>query len=514
MKKFLLLTLVLLTACNNSEDYTPPIHKLDINQTVTDEENVKLEPTNQSNIIFTKHSWVQTCGTQQLLTTQNKESISLSIMAPRLEKDEKYCFDFNGVNDKGDKYITKVILNVVSPSLEVYVDHASLPALQQLMDIIKSEEQNPTTQRYISWWRINPTDEQMKELNITRFPLINNHTSSELVQAIVKQAQTKHRLNVKLSSNTARSFYNLMPILKALNTFNNVTITNIDLYDDGSAEYVDLYNWRNSVNKIYNLQLGKDSLEDVISGVTDNYSGSEIASIYNWQQLYPTKYHFLRKDYLTLEPSLHELRDYLGDSLKQMQWDGFKKFNSKQQELFLSIVGFDKQKLQNEYNSSNLPNFVFTGTTVWAGDHEKEYYANKQIDVIDNAINESSPYYLGKSYDLFFKGHPGAGIINTLIMQNFPTMIDIPSIISFEVLMMTDMLPDAVAGMASSLYFTIPSDKIKFIVFTSSDTITDRETALQSALVQVMIKLGIVKEENVLFWADLPNCETGICIAA
>ena len=99
-------------------------------------------------------------------------------------------------------------------------------------------------------------------------------------------------------------------------------------------------------------------------------------------------------------------------------------------------------------------------------------------------------------------------------MQNFPTMIDIPSKISFEVLMMTDMLPDAVAGMASSLYFTIPSDKIQFIVFTSSDTITDRETALKSPLVQVMIKLGIVKEENVLFWADLPNCDTGICIAA
>lgn len=151
MKKFLFLTLILLTACNNSEDYTPSIYKLDINQTVTDEENVNLEPTNQSNIIFTKHSWVQTCGTQQLLTTQNKESISLSIMAPRLEKDEKYCFDFNGVNNKGDEYTTKVILNVVSPSLEVYVDHASLPTLQQLMDIIKSEEKNPTTQRYISW---------------------------------------------------------------------------------------------------------------------------------------------------------------------------------------------------------------------------------------------------------------------------------------------------------------------------------------------------------------------------
>nr|BAJ07170.1 sialyltransferase-tamavidin 2 fusion protein [synthetic construct] len=496
-----------------SEENTQSIIKNDINKTIIDEEYVNLEPINQSNISFTKHSWVQTCGTQQLLTEQNKESISLSVVAPRLDDDEKYCFDFNGVSNKGEKYITKVTLNVVAPSLEVYVDHASLPTLQQLMDIIKSEEENPTAQRYIAWGRIVPTDEQMKELNITSFALINNHTPADLVQEIVKQAQTKHRLNVKLSSNTAHSFDNLVPILKELNSFNNVTVTNIDLYDDGSAEYVNLYNWRDTLNKTDNLKIGKDYLEDVINGINEDTSNTGTSSVYNWQKLYPANYHFLRKDYLTLEPSLHELRDYIGDSLKQMQWDGFKKFNSKQQELFLSIVNFDKQKLQNEYNSSNLPNFVFTGTTVWAGNHEREYYAKQQINVINNAINESSPHYLGNSYDLFFKGHPGGGIINTLIMQNYPSMVDIPSKISFEVLMMTDMLPDAVAGIASSLYFTIPAEKIKFIVFTSTETITDRETALRSPLVQVMIKLGIVKEENVLFWADLPNCETGVCIA-
>ncbi|TLS74668.1 hypothetical protein [Photobacterium damselae] len=148
----------------------------------------------------------------------------------------------------------------------------------------------------------------------------------------------------------------------------------------------------------------------------------------------------------------------------------------------------------------------------WAGGETKEYYAQQQVNVINNAINDTSPYYLGEDYDLFFKGHPAGGIINDIILGNFPDMINIPAKISFEVLMMTGMLPDTVAGIASSLYFTIPADKVNFIVFTSSDTITDREEALKSPLVQVMLTLGIVKEKDVLFWADLPDCSSGVCI--
>ncbi|MDG2733185.1 hypothetical protein P7M77_24420, partial [Vibrio parahaemolyticus] len=168
--------------------------------------------------------------------------------------------------------------------------------------------------------------------------------------------------------------------------------------------------------------------------------------------------------------------------------------------------------LQVEYDKSPLANFVFTGTTTWAGGEEKEFYAKQQVNIINNAINETSPYYIGKEHDLFFKGHPRGGVINDIIISSFDNMVNIPSAISFEVLMMTDMLPDTIAGVASSLYFTIPAENIKFIVFTSSEEITDREQALKSPLVQVMMTLGIVKEENVLFWADMPDCSSGTCI--
>nr|WP_276516366.1 hypothetical protein [Shewanella sairae] len=119
----------------------------------------------------------------------------------------------------------------------------------------------------------------------------------------------------------------------------------------------------------------------------------------------------------------------------------------------------------------------------WAGNETREFYAKQQINVINN-----------------------------MILNAFKDMINIPASISFEVLMMTGSLPDKVAGIASSLYFTIPADKVDFIVFTSSEDITDREEALKSPLVQVMMTLGIVEEESVQFWSDLPNCDSGVCV--
>ncbi|MBE8128672.1 hypothetical protein IC627_04225 [Photobacterium damselae subsp. piscicida] len=37
----------------------------------------------------------------------------------------------------------------------------------------------------------------------------------------------------------------------------------------------------------------------------------------------------------------------------------------------MDIVGFDKEQLQQQYSQSPLPNFIFTGTTTWAGGKRK-----------------------------------------------------------------------------------------------------------------------------------------------
>ncbi|MGL5352177.1 MAG: hypothetical protein ACRDA5_02480 [Clostridium sp.] len=301
-------------------------------------------------------------------------------------------------------------------------------------------------------------------------------------------------------------------MLMLSNSKDNVEVSEVNLFDDGSAEYIDLYKWKDTENKIGLLAGNLVVLKKYLNKESQE-KPDFVSSRYNWHKIYNTKYFFLRKDYLDLETKLNDLSEYLDSSLQQMSWSEFEKLSTYKKKLLLSIIGFDKDKLLQQFNESELPNFVFTGTTTWSGGENREFYAKQQINVINNAINETSPYYLGQVYDLFFKGHPRGDDINEYILSNFSDMTNIPAAVSFEVLMLTGMLPDKVAGIASSLYFTIPGDNVEFIVFTSSDDVNDREEALKSPLVQVMLKLNIVRESDVLFWSDLPNCETGICIS-
>lgn len=503
--------LLFLAACNNDNLSGTPEHIIDqVKINVIETENYKVAPVTTPQDIKS-YGWSQTCGIP-VLSEEDKTSFTFNFTAPELHEDQQYCFEFNATTSKNTKYTTKTTINVVAPTLELYIDNASLPTLHQLMHIIESYEENLTRTRFISWGRVSITDEQVRDmLNISTFPLVSNNTSQKLVDAVKSYAQSKNRLNIEIYSNTTHALKNIKPIISSLSGNPNVNIAEINLYDDGSAEYINLYNWKNTPNKIDALNADLLVMKDYVEGYSTQ-SPSYMSSRYNWHKLYDTEYHFLRADYLTIEPNLNDLRDYLGNSLEQMDWGKFEQLSKAKQQLFLSIVGFDKDSLEKSYANSPNKNFVFTGTTTWAGNETREFYAKQQINVINNAINETSPLYLGEEYDLFFKGHPRGGDINNMILNAFKDMINIPASISFEVLMMTGSLPDKVAGIASSLYFTIPAEKVDFIVFTSSDDITDREEALKSPLVQVMMKLGIVEKQAVQFWSDLPNCESGVCI--
>ncbi|MCG9962551.1 hypothetical protein [Shewanella cutis] len=479
------------------------------NLTIVENQYYTLEPY-LIDTSYDSFKWVQVCGVP-VLNNQDENSLSIDFLAPESDKDQKYCFEFTG-HKGNDTYVKSYDVTVVAPTVEVYIDHASLPTLQQLMHMVEEHDKDDTTKRFVSWERVKLSETAQDILNAKFFNIVNNNISTQFIDAIVNYAKNKNRVNVKLFSNTAVSITNLSPIIKALKSSANATISKINLYDDGSFEYMDLYSWKESDSKIELLDRDSILLKSYLDGESD-VRPQAMSARYNWHRIYNVNYNFLRKDYLDVEPKLNDFREYLGDSLTQMQWDQFSKMPLYKQKLLLSIVGFDKAKLQSQYDSSSLPNFVFTGTTTWAGGETREFYAKQQVNVINNAINETSPYYLGRDYDLFFKGHPRGEDINDYIISSFEDITNIPASVSFELLLMTGMIPDKVAGVASSLYFTIPADNVDFIVFTSSEDITDREEALKSPLVQVMMKLNIVKEDNVLFWSDLPNCESGVCIS-
>ncbi|GIU52822.1 hypothetical protein TUM4438_46330 [Shewanella sairae] len=351
-----------LVACNSDSSNEAPVHIIEkVKVDVVETERYKVTPvTIPQNV--KSFEWTQTCGTP-ILSTEDQNSLSFNFIAPELHEDEQYCFEFNGTANDNTKYTTKTTVTVIAPTLELYIDNASLPTLHQLMHIVESYDENPTRERFISWGRVSVNDTEIREmLNISSFPLVSNNTSQKLVDAVKKYSLNKNRLNVEIFSNTTHALNNIKPIISALSDNSKVNVAEVNLYDDGSAEYINLYNWRNATNKIDALEADVLVMKDYVEG-SSTQSPNYMSSRYNWHKLYDTEYHFLRADYLTVEPELNDLRDYLGDSLEQMDWNAFESLSKTKQQLFLSIVGFNKDSLEKDYAKSPNKNFVFTGTT-------------------------------------------------------------------------------------------------------------------------------------------------------
>lgn len=323
MKKiFTVLSIFMLSACNGDNNlFLETVRSNAAN--VVETETYHRTPIDAPNS-FLSHSWEQTCGTP-ILSESDKQAISFDFVAPELKQDEKYCFTFKGIT--GDhKYITNTTLTVVAPTLEVYVDHASFPSLQQLVHIIQAKGKYPSNQRFVSWGRVTVDADNASKLNIHTYPLKGNNTSPEMVAAINEYAQSKNRLNIEVYTNTTHALNNLAPIIQPLYNNENIKIYHISLYDDGSAEYVNLYQWKDTPNKVEALEKEVSLLANYLAGTSPD-APKWMGNRYNWHKLYDTDYYFLRKDYLDVEANLHDFRDYLCSAAKQMPWDEFAKLS-------------------------------------------------------------------------------------------------------------------------------------------------------------------------------------------
>ena len=211
---------------------------------LNDTEYLAVFPTDNSNVSFKSFSWKQTKGSINLLTDAQNNNILLLFTAPKLTVDEVYEFEFQAIDENNVQYISNISFNVVSHELEIYIDHATLGMLNQLLDIIKNRKEKPKSDRFVAWSRLALSQKNQDALNIRSFSINGTYVSKEMLQAIIEYAQNHNRLNVKIWTMNTQSAVYLAPILQTFSFFPHVNITQITLYEDGAAEYVNLYQFR------------------------------------------------------------------------------------------------------------------------------------------------------------------------------------------------------------------------------------------------------------------------------
>ncbi|HDR1022290.1 TPA: sialyltransferase [Pasteurella multocida] len=385
-----------------------------------------------------------------------------------------------------------------SKTVTIYLDPASLPALNQLMHFTQ-ESEDKETPRIFGLSRFKLPEEITAQYKNIHFVEIKDHSPSTEIFTILDQYPEK--LELDLHINAAHSIKLFQPILAyRFKHPDRISIKSLNLYDDGTMEYVDLE--KEETKDIQSaIKKAEKQLSSYLLTGKIRFANPTIAR-YVWQSQYPVKYHFLSTEYFEKAEFLQPLKSYLAGNYQKMDWSAYEKLTPEKQAFYLKLVGFNDE-IKPLFDTPQ-PKFIFTGTTTWEGKTDvREYYAQQQLNLLKHFIQTEGDLFIGEQYKVYFKGHPRGGDINEYILQHTKDITNIPANISFEILMMTGLLPDKVGGVASSLYFSLPKEKISHIIFTSNKKIKSKEDALNDLYVRVMLRLGMIDESQIIFWDSL-----------
>ncbi|MCL1095326.1 hypothetical protein [Shewanella kaireitica] len=377
--------------------------------------------------------------------------------------------------------------------LEIYIDKATLPSVQQAAMIAHNQSQNP---KLICWQRHPVNNEALlKGINATSFASI-----ASLCQHATKLLAGHPHSYITIYGNTYWS-KDLARLIRCLTRISGVEIKKLELIDDGSSEYQKMFNWQRLSfdEQTRDLATGLQNLKSYLSGSDNkllrlltghsNKLPRRISSFMNWHQLFPTTYHMLRMDYLD-KPELHQLKQYLANNTQQIRWNYIADnlFDDEQQSLFYQLLGISLAE-QNQLKTGRQQQHDF----MFIGVDSSNASSELQINVIADSRQESGVIPTITAKKMLFKGHPFADFNQTIV--NAHQMGEMPAMIPFETLIMTGNLPQKVGGMASSLYFSLPKNyHIEYIVFTGS-----KQDLEEHALLQIMLYLKVISPERVYF---------------
>lgn len=389
-------------------------------------------------------------------------------------------------------------------TIEIYIDPASLGMTNQLLDIVEAGDLPNDTFRLASWSRLKLSDEMTKKLGVTFSPLTSNTIQQITLEQVTKIAVRYDNVSLKVSCNSRWCYETLMKLHQLTLDHPNIQLNSVTFYEDGAYDCVELS--QAGLDWSYFAKV-EHQMGEFFAGRNPEPPQDDLYTLYSWNEAFSGKvsYKVLREECYSIFTHKGFLARKLGDSLSKIDWNRFSDLSVQQQEAFLTALNFNKTQLQAIYDGSPGPNIVFTGTTTWSLNPLSYSAIAKQqsgmIDGIriDGIRDASSPYFLAKDADVFFKGHPSGGAINAKTLQKLGKKVTSMSPeLSFEVLMMTGMLPNKVCGMAGSIYFSIPTQNIGFITFNSVGNQMTMADALADPLVKVMLKLKLITQKDII----------------
>ena len=386
-----------------------------------------------------------------------------------------------------------IVIFKIMKKITLYLDHATLPALGQLIHFLQNKEED--TFRIFCYNRFPLLENVIKyEMGINAF-FFNVPLNSawaycpENVLTLLNDYALEEYISLEIHANLGHSLTLISPITQLAQKNKNIHIDHLHLYDDGSKEYLDLESLKHT-NLHYLLNISLMDMHAYLkkAGVTLT---NPIIAQYLGGHFYPTTYHLLKKDYFIKTDFIQPIFQQIEQNCLSIDFSE-RTLSAQNKDCLCKMVGLN-ESLQNKLKQSHK-GFMFIGGITMYLDCEIDY-ANELLKIAQKSTSGN--------YDaLFFKGHPTylSDKFNYPILQTINNIIEIPKELPTEVLLITGLLPSKVGGINSSIFFSLPSENIEHIVFT--DKKYYHHEISNQKFIDILLRTECVKEEQLFSWYD------------
>lgn len=396
--------------------------------------------------------------------------------------------------------------------IEIYLDYGTLPSLFYFHHFIQNRNEKETI-RIFGLHRYKISDEVISSYpeGVIQFRYFSEETQQETYQLIDKVLSSNeascYEINVHL--NLLHSQKNLFRLFHDIFSQYEDKIKNIHLYfyDDGSAGLVNLLN----IERSYSAKELQGAIEKEINVFStlkyDTFSLEDFndlsISAYLWGNRIPSTYYFLDESKLNkqeLQPLRESIKNY-----KSLDFNWFNDMNEEEKTLLFKLLNLNIEEVNPiiDYFSQNNV-FLFMGTSLQCNSPSDEDSLYKMhIDAILNYIHPTGHSYLGNTFSLAIKCHPGSPILAQRIKDSFPNAMCLPPHIPFEILYLLGCKPNKIGGFVSTVSFFVPKETLANLIFVTHPNQEKRGNhpifLAQYDLRSLMLDTGIIEEKSTHF---------------
>lgn len=395
-----------------------------------------------------------------------------------------------------------------SPHLvRIYLDPFTMPMLQQLLHFCRHSEEEHTTS-LTTWGRSTMKDGESLHPRHQHFQQ-GIAPVQELYERLMALRAQHGCIEIEIHSNLIYSPEALAPLLNALH-FLRYPVRMLHLYEDGTYDYCELLKLSDQPERLAQREGILSRLERYLyespRSVGFNGPGQDKIIVgQGWHRFYPTRYHMVRPDIMTLLPALKTLADEVLPLMERTDWGDFDTLAPHQQAWLFHAVGVKRDELERLL-AQHPDAIVILGTSQNVASSDGQVakgLIRLHHDLIKHIRKVGSPLHQRGNPDLLFKGHPAGHLVNGIIAKQNPKLIPLPAALPVELLLMIKASIRGFCGFMSSSHLSLSKDQVAFILAPPEQNVS-REVALREwPLQRLALLLGLVEERQIVLYSEL-----------